>query len=145
MAALAVLAGRVRYAPYAKRKLAPRAFGLEPTAGIPEDTSFCDGHAGWQPADGARLPDLMSRGVRAGLVSDQWRLGDPALLWSVDDDGWIFEARLTVAGQALYHGYPMLPRDAMAPKVIARYAEWVYATQRELVPSVERAQDRYAQ
>ena len=40
-ATLTALAERVCYEPYAKHKLAPRAFGLEPMAGISEDTSYC--------------------------------------------------------------------------------------------------------
>lgn len=142
---LEALAARIRYEAYAKHKQEPRAFGLEPLGDVSEDASFCDAHAGWRPEDMRRLPALMRRGVQAGLVSDQWRLGDPALIWSVDDDGWIYEARLTLATQALYHGYPMLPPDAMAPKVIARYAAWVYDTQRaELNISIHRAQERYS-
>ena len=88
----------------------------------------------------------MARGVEAGLVSAQLRDDDPALIWTVDDNDWVYEARLTTAGQALYHGYPLLPRDAFARKIIARYLDWVYGQRNlTLANSARLAQDRYAQ
>jgi hypothetical protein len=50
---------------------------------------------------------------------------DPALLWAPSDNGWLYEARITVPGQAEYHGYPVLPSEAIATAVIQRYEMWV--------------------
>lgn len=141
----AALAARVRYEGYAKHKLYPRAFGLEPISGVSDDPTFCDGHAGFEPGDMPLARDLLSRGVRSGLISQSDRQGDPALIWTIDDRGWIFEARLTTAGQALYHGYPVLPGDAIASKVVERFADWVYGGQgADHADALANAQDRYA-
>lgn len=140
------LAARARYEGHPKHKLEPRAFGLEPMRSVSEDATYCDGHAGFTPADMSRVPRLLARGVRAGLVGARLRDGDPALLWTVDDDGWIYEARLTVAGQAIYHAFPILTRDAVARRVIARYLAYVYESgDAELAASAANVQDRYAQ
>jgi hypothetical protein len=137
------LAQRARFKGSGKHKLEPRAFKLEP-ASPDADDSFCDGHAGFTPTDMARIPGLMARGIRAGLIGHRDAKGDPTLLWTVDDNGWIYEARITTATQALYHGYPLLAGDAFARKVIARYSEYVYAhPQLQLERSLEDALERY--
>ena len=120
---LAALAQRARFEGSGKHKAAPRAFGLEPVKPDADD-SLCDGHAEFMPADMARLPGLLERGILAGLVSERDAQGDPAILWTVDDNGWVYEARITTSTQALYHGYPLLPGDAFARKVISRYDEY---------------------
>ncbi len=112
---------RATFAGSAKHKLSPRAFGLEP-AHSDEDDTCCDGHAGFTPADMARVPDPLKRGILAGLIGENDRKGDPTLLWTIDDDGWIDEARITTPTRAVYHAYPLLPSDAFARKVIERVA-----------------------
>lgn len=47
----------------------------------------------------------------------------PALLWTIDESGWIFELRITNAGQTQYHGYPVLQGDAFARHVLVRARE----------------------
>lgn len=92
-----------------------------------------------------RIPDLLRRGILAGLVGQNDIQGDPALIWTVDDTGWIFEGRLTIPGRALYHGYPVLPNEAIARKVIARHTDWAYGKNLTLLmPSVRLVQERYA-
>lgn len=75
--------------------------------------------------------DLLTRGIRAGLFGDLASDGDPTMLWTIDDSGWIYELRLTVAGQALYHGYPLLPSNALGRKVIALFEAWIADLPRE--------------
>ena len=118
------LAARARYGAYSKHKFHPTAYRLTPYAGPDEDRTFCDAHAEFVPADLPRVPRLLGRGIVAGLWGDHPQGEDPRLLWTVDDNGWIYELRITNAGQAEYHGYPVLPSDAFAKKVIERFASW---------------------
>lgn len=130
---LARLADRASYEPYAKHKLHPRAFGLDPVPTISEDPTYCDGHAQFEPSDMARIPLLLRRGIFAGLIGQQGAPDDPRTLWTIDATGWIFEGRITHPGRAAYHGYPLLPGDAMATKVISRFEQWVCGTPAELL------------
>jgi hypothetical protein len=125
---LARLAERVRYEAYAKHKLKPREFGLEPMAAISEDPTYCDGHAAFTREDIGRIPGLLRRGVFAGLVGRLGAPEEPRILWTLDNSGWIFEGRITHPGRAVYHGYPLLPGDAMTAKVISRFQRWLYDT-----------------
>lgn len=138
------LAGRATFAPYSKHKKDPSAFGLRPYEGGHEDPSYCDAHAGFTPADVARAPGLLRRGLEAGLFGKVIKKGDPGLLWSVDDNGWIYEARVTNPGYAVYHAYPVLPNETIAGKVLMRYADYVIANPLlQLDASLEAARDRY--
>ena len=132
-AALSELAQIIQYEPYAKHKRQPRAFGLDPIPGVSEDATFCDEHAGFTPADMERIPWLLERGVMAGLTSDSMASGVPRLVWTVDDNGWVYEARLTNVGGALYHGYPLLPGDVVATQVLGRFTRWAYDAPSEML------------
>lgn len=138
-----ILASRIRYEGSGKHKYSPRAFGLDPAPRASDDT-LCDAHAGFTPADMRRVPRLFRRGIRAGLIGHLDKQGDPTILWTVDRNGWVYEARITTPTQAFYHGYPLLPGDAFAKKVIARYREWAYATGKTpLIQIYEAALGRY--
>lgn len=138
------LAARAHYKGSGKHKFSPRAFGLDPAPREADDT-MCDAHAGFTPADMRRIPRLFRRGIRAGLIGHLDKQGDPTILWTVDLNGWIYEARITTPTQALYHGYPLLPADAFAKKVIARYRDWAMGTgKKSLVAIYEAAQARYS-
>lgn len=121
------LAAQVIYGPYSKHKFHPTAYGLTPYAGSDEERTFCDEHAKFGKDDFVRIPRLLYRGVMLGLASE-WIDGDvPNLLWTIDDTGWIFELRITNSGQALYHGYPVLPGDAFARHVLVRARQVAFA------------------
>jgi hypothetical protein len=110
----------VTYGGSSKHKKHPHLFGLEPFHGDRGDSTLCDSHAGFQPSDMAKIPDLIDRGLKAGL------LGENSLLWTVGDDGWIFEGRLTNPSRADYHGYPVRPNErAIAARVYDRFRSWV--------------------
>jgi hypothetical protein len=143
---LDTLAGRATFQGYSKHKLDPRAFGLVPFTGSREDATYCDGHAQFTPRDVARVPSLLERGISAGLVGhNDDANGDPTILWTVDDNGWIYETRITIPGQAVYHGYPVLGTEAIARLVLARYVQHVYDTKNiALFPSVQQLQERYS-
>ncbi len=142
---LAALAERASFEGYSKHKRNPRAFGLDPFNGDPGDSTFCDSHASFLPADMSRVPELLRRGILAGLVgSTQDNSGDPTMVWTVDDNGWIYEARITHPGRAVYHGYPVLPTEAIARLVIARFTEHAYRLNDPKLKSiVQNAQKRY--
>ena len=63
---------------------------------------------------------LIQRGIRAGLIGHTRRI-----VWTVADDGWIFEARETNRDTAKFHGYPVLPSEAIARIVFNRFSGWV--------------------
>ncbi len=123
--ARALLAAKVKYGPYSKHKRNPHLYDLERYEGEDEDPTFCDEHAGFAPADIPRAVPLLKRGIAAGLFGKGTKKGDPSLLWTVDDNGWIYEAQITNPGYGLYHAYPVLPNEAIAGKVLMRYADYV--------------------
>lgn len=118
------LAERATYGCYSKHKYHPRAFGQKPFAGIAEDRTYCDAHADFQPVDMTRVGLLLRRGIMAGLWSENVSHGDPSRLWTIDDNGWIYEIRITIPGRAQYHAYPLLPNDAFTREVLARFIDW---------------------
>ncbi len=118
-----MLSMQTTYGAYSKHKFNPSAYGLRPYAGLDVDRTYCDAHSHFGKGDFVRVPFLLRRGVMLGLWSDQNSGDAPSLLWTIDDTGWIFELRITNAGQAQYHGYPILPGDAFARHVLVRARE----------------------
>ena len=96
---LHTLADRASFDAHPKHKMEPRAFGLQPFTGQRIDASYCDGHAQFAPSDASRLPNLLRRGILAGLVGANDAKGDPTLVWTVDDNGWIYEAESPCRGE----------------------------------------------
>src|ERR1700722_1533497 len=114
------LLGKVIYRGSPKHKRNPSIFGLEPFNGFRGDATLCDEHANFLPRDMANIPQLIERGLKAGLIGTN--------LWTVSDNGWIFEASLTNAVQFEYHGYPVRPNEAIAEPIYLRFRVWVEAT-----------------
>lgn len=114
------LSANVTYGAYSKHKFHPTAYRLAPYAGPDTERTYCDEHAGFGKDQRDRIPVLLKRGVMLGLWSSQNDGNAPGLLWTIDESGWIFELRITNAGQLQYHGYPVLPGDAFARHVLAR-------------------------
>jgi hypothetical protein len=144
------LAGRVGYEGSGAHKSDPFSWGLEPYRGRQRDRTFCDLHARFTLADQPRIPRLLRRGVLGGLIGNHSLKGDPAMLWTIDDNGWIYELRITHQGRAIYHGYPVLPADPFARKVISRLSAWAsdeaeQAIERDdnLEAALENAERRY--
>lgn len=104
-----------------KHKANPEAFGLPPCSRPRGDETLCDVHAGFTPDAMQSIPRLLRRGIAAGLIGP----GD-RILWTVGDDGWIFEGRITNREQCEYHGYLVMPSEAIARKVYQRYALWAH-------------------
>jgi len=119
-AVLAVLQSKAHYRGSPKHKQNPRLFGLEPFNGKRGDDTLCDTHAGFGIEDLKGVQALLRRGISAGLVGGR-------LLWTIADDGWIFEARRTNVVNSEYHGYPVRPTEAIAEPVYKRFAGWATA------------------
>jgi len=83
--------------------------------------TFLD-NAGFLPDAAPSIPRLLKRGISAGLIGPSARM-----LWTVGDDGWIFEARITNSEQSEYHGYPVRQTEAIAEKVYQRFVAWAAA------------------
>ena len=109
----------VHYQGSPKHKLHPHLFGLPPLNGQRGDATLCD-DADFEPGQMAEIPMLIRRGIRAGLIGHTQRI-----IWTVADDGWIFEARETNRATAEFHGYPVLPTEAIAHAVFDRFSDWV--------------------
>jgi hypothetical protein len=118
------LIARISYEGYGKHKKNPHIWKVAVYHGDAEDRTFCE-DAGLRPTDMRRATRIVQRGVAAGLMGDRSDLNCPTILWTIDDNGWIYELRLTNRDQAVYHGYPVRFNDAMARKVIVRFQQWV--------------------
>lgn len=108
--------GATTYCGSPKHKQNPHIFGLEPFRGNRGDRTLCDSHASFQPSDMARIPVLLDRALRSGLVGSH--------MWTIDDNGWIYELALTNATTSERHGYPLRPSEAIAELVFQHFASW---------------------
>lgn len=106
----------VRYEGSSKHKRHPHLFELEPFRGDRGDRTLCDDHASFSWADRGRIPKLISRGLSAQLVGTR--------IWTIDDNGWIYELSVTNSVAELYHGYPIRPSEAIAKIVYKRFDAW---------------------
>ncbi len=120
--ALEQLSQAARYGGSAKHKAAPQAFGLPPYTKPRGDSTLCDTHAGFTKEHIGDIPRLLRRGIRAGLVAASTRL-----IWTISDEGWIFEGRITNVDQREYHGYPLRPSEPIAEVVYRRFLAWAQA------------------
>jgi hypothetical protein len=109
--------GTVSYEGSSKHKLNPHIFGLEPFRGRRGDRTLCDKHALFSPADMRRVPTLLERALRARLVGSH--------IWTVDDNGWIYELTVTNPTTNEHHGYPLRPFEAFAEIVYRHFQGWV--------------------
>ena len=108
----------IRYQGSSKHKQHPHLYDLEPFHGKRGDETLCDRDANFGTEQMATVPQMIDRSIQAGL------LGENGMLWAVADNGWIYEARLTNAGQFEYHGYPVRASEAIARPVYERFTEW---------------------
>lgn len=136
------------YGAYSKHKYNPTAYKLAAYAGRDEDRTYCDAHAGFGVNDLGRIKILLTRGIYLGLWSED--TSTPNMLWTIDDNGWIYELRITNVAQAQYHGYPLLKGDAFAQKVLSCARQVAFASTGFAIPSdpnvhgaIAAAGDRY--
>lgn len=122
--ALESLIERAVYNGTSKHKENPLRFDLPVYTGRRGDETLCDRDAGFAPDDRKTIPALLIRGIRAGLIGHIERQGIPTILWSVSDQGWIFEARISNVGLADYHGYPVRPSESITEQIYCRFRDW---------------------
>ncbi|MEA3642364.1 MAG: hypothetical protein VBE63_20830 [Lamprobacter sp.] len=83
------------------------------------DSTLCDTHAGFTKDQLSDLTRLLKRGIQAGLIAASTRV-----IWTISDEGWIFEGRITNAEQHEYHGYPLRPSEPITHAVYQRFLAW---------------------
>jgi len=106
----------ITYGGSPKHKARPHLFGLTASGFPPPDATLCDRDADFAPGDMARIPALLDRARRARLMGN--------LIWTIDDNGWIYELQTTDAGRNEHHGYPMRASDPFAEKVLRCFKAW---------------------
>ncbi len=128
---LHALQARLTFEPYSKHKWVPRTFKLEPYNGERRDCTYCDFDAGFTVENIPAIAEWMAAGIRAGLISARTDNGDPAFIWAVGNDGWIYEGRPTSPGSGKYHGYPLIPWHPNGPSILDRYERAAPDAERE--------------
>jgi hypothetical protein len=108
--------GATTYGGSSKHKRNPHLFGLEPFQGIRGDRTLCDEHASFGISDMARIPALLNRALQASLVGSH--------MWTVDDNGWIYELAITNVTTSERHGYPLRASEAIAEIVFRHFKAW---------------------
>lgn len=128
----------IRYGGSQKHKERPHRFRLSPSSGFPPpDATLCDRDAGFTSQDMCRIPALLDRARRARLIGN--------LIWSVDDNGWVYELQMTNAGQNEHHGYPLRANDPFVEKVFRLFVAWARDDGKDSDRrAAEACRDRYA-
>lgn len=113
--ALEALSARLVYVGSANHKRYPGNYGFQPPSNPRPWKSVCDAR---RPLLKAEAEALLSSGVCKGMISAPDADGVPKYVWSVDDHGVPYEAKI---GNGGYHGYPLYPDDDMS-EIVSR--EW---------------------
>lgn len=106
----------ITYGGSQKHKAHPDLFGLTSSGFPPPDATLCDRDADFAQADMTRIPALFDRARRARLIGN--------LIWTVDDNGWVYELQLTNSGRNEHHGYPLRAGDPFVEKIFRFFAAW---------------------
>lgn len=113
------LAGAVRYVGSASHKLHPAAYGFPRSEPRPQK-SLCD------MVRPILLPEavkLVADGIERGMFSEPQSDGFPKFIWSVSEQGEVFEAKTDRHGTGEYHGYPLEDEDSMRDHVLSVWNE----------------------
>lgn len=111
------LVAKLRYVGSANHKSRPGDYGFHPAANPRPWKSICDG-ARTILKDEAQ--SLLEEGARRGLVSKLEFDGLPKYVWSVDEHGEAYEAKL---GNGGYHGYRLENEDPMRKTVLKEWRD----------------------
>ncbi len=106
----------ITYGGSQKHKAHPHLFGLTASGFPPPDATLCDRDADFAPADMTRIPALLDRARRARLIGN--------LIWTVDENGWVYELQMTNSGRNEHHGYPLRAADPFVERVFRFFGAW---------------------
>lgn len=113
------LAARVRYVGSGHHKRSPADYGMDRTSPRPTK-SLCDA-AKLVTLDEARR--LLREGILRAMVSPLGNDSFPKYVWSVADDGEVYEAKTHPNTPGQYHGYPLEAEDDMRSYVTRFWVE----------------------
>jgi hypothetical protein len=99
----------IRYEGSGHHKRSPADYGLERVSPRPHKT-LCDGV---KVITLKEAKTLVEQGIIHGMFSDLFIGKHPKLIWSVDSDGEVYEARTDEMTPGIYHGYPLQEEDDM--------------------------------
>ena len=114
----ASLAKKVRYTGNPAHKRDPGDFNLTPPAASRKNATLCDDAGVFKHREAIRL---LKDGAKNGLVDSRSDGEFPLLIWSVRQDGVVFEAELENCVRGDYHGYPMPLRDPFRTEVLQAF------------------------
>lgn len=113
------LTARVRYVGSGHHKRNPASYSMDRTNPRPTK-SLCDA-AKHVALDEAQR--LLREGILRVMVSPLGNDGFPKYIWSVADDGEVYEAKTHPNTPGQYHGYPLEGEDDMRSYVSRLWAE----------------------
>ena len=113
-AELEELCGRLRYVGSSYHKLHPADYGLVPPFNPRPTKSLCDERRAVLLDEAERL---FKTGIELGLVSSFDCVSSPKYVWSVDEEGEVYEAK-TKPPDGIYHGYRLGEEEAMRRYVL---------------------------
>ncbi len=110
---------QLTYVGSALHKRKPGDYGFRPPVNPRPWKSICDGK---RVVLLAEARDLFRRGILLGMFSDFSEHGVPKYVWSVDDEGEAYEAKIS-PGTYEYKGYRLEEEDAMRELVLKEWAK----------------------
>lgn len=111
------LANKVHYGGNPVHKRNPGDFGLAPPSRPMPDKTLCDPSGVFTRKVALKL---LREGIERGCISEQEDNGFPRMVWSVDENEYVFEAKLDNRDQGSYHGYP-LPQDDVFREAVLEF------------------------
>jgi hypothetical protein len=111
------LASRLIYVGSALHKTKPGDYGFHPPVNPRPWKSICDG---LRVIVLAEARELFRQGILGGMFSKFPAGGAPKYVWTVDDAGEVYEAKV---GNNGYHGYRLEEDDAMRKLVLREWAK----------------------
>lgn len=115
------LAARITYTGSAHHKRRPGDYGFQPPVNPRPNKDVCDAK-GKRQVLLTEAQSFFAAGLRKGMVSAPGTNGLPKYVWSVDENGDVFEAKARPERETEYHGYRLgADEDTMRRYILA---EW---------------------
>lgn len=109
---------KLQYDGKPEHKLNPGDFNLKPPACGRIDKSLCDLVKIFTYREALRL---LREGFSKGLIDTRSYKDWPRHIWAVMDDEMVLEAKPSMPGTGIYHGYPLPQSDPLFDEVIAKW------------------------